>query len=103
MSATNQKFPNRDVSENRDESLMKGHEQHDATQQRSPGLGTPNAVMGGTRSVASGAEAELSLFFDADESMEDDEGPGGGDVLGWDVDMDHTASVTVGSSLSGRH
>lgn len=48
--------------------------------------------------TTSGLEAELSLFLSADETMEledyaaDEDNE---DVLGWDVDMDHTVSDTV--------
>ena len=48
--------------------------------------------------TTSGIEAELSLFLSADETMEledyvtDEDNE---DVLGWDVDMDHTVRGTV--------
>lgn len=102
MSATNQRPPSRNVSENRDEDLMKGPERHNATQLRSPGLEVPNEMMENVQPVTSEAEAELSLFFDIDESMDDGRPEESDDVLGWDVDMDHSVSVTVGFLLDCR-
>ena len=48
--------------------------------------------------TTSGIEAELSLFLSADEAMELEDylaSEDNEDVLGWDVDMDHTVSDTV--------
>jgi len=106
VSATSQRPPSRNVSENRNEDLMKGPEQHGVAQQKSPGPDPdpeiPNTLMEDAQPVAFGADAELSLFFDADESMDDGRPEESNDVLGWDVDMDHTVSATVGSSLDAR-
>lgn len=67
-------------------------ENRNISQGVTPGVGESAQV------TTSGIEAELSLFLSADDTMEledyvtDEDNE---DVLGWDVDMDHTVSGTV--------
>ena len=96
VSAIDQRPLSRSVSEDRDENLVKGPEHHSVVQQKSLSPEIPNVVMEDAQPVASVAEAELSLFFDADadESMDDERPEESDNVLGWDVDMDHTVSAS---------
>ncbi|KAF8451286.1 Rad9-domain-containing protein [Terfezia claveryi] len=102
VSATNRGPPNRNISKNRDEDLVKGPKQHIVDPKKSPGPEIPIVVMEDAQPAASGAEAELSLFFAADETM-DEGGPKESDgVLGWDVDMDHTRRTGPTVTQSGQ-
>ena len=96
MSTYNQRSPSRDMSENHDDDPQQAPSATSREIQREviPEIETPQAETEvSLQAIISASNAELSLFLDPDETMEDNaEGEDNDDVLGWDVNMDNTVS-----------